>query len=77
LNKKPEALALDEVLAMQTDLYVSMTLNENIQRQRIKRKRDRMIEEMTSKLSKVNGFVEEALKANDVKDKVKIENELL
>ena len=77
MNKKPEALALDEVLAMQTDLYVSMTLNENIQRQRIKRKRDRMIEEMASKLSKVNGFVEEALKANDVKDKVKIENELL
>ena len=77
MNKKPEALALDEVLAMQTDLYVSMTLNENIQRQRIKRKRDRMIEEMASKLSKVNGFVEEALKANDVKDKAKIENELL
>ena len=68
---------MDEVLAMQTDLYVSMTLNENIQRQRIKRKRDRMIEEMASKLSKVNGFVEEALKANDVKDKAKIENELL
>ena len=77
MNKKPEALALDEVLAMQTDLYVSMTLNENIQRQRIKRKKDRMIEEMASKLSKVNGFVEEALKANDVKDKAKIENELL
>ena len=68
---------MDEVLAMQTDLYVSMTLNENIQRQRIKRKKDRMIEEMASKLSKVNGFVEEALKANDVKDKAKIENELL
>ena len=61
LNQKPERIALDEVIATQTDLYVTMTLNENIQQQRIKRKKFRMLEEMASKLSKVNGFVDEVL----------------
>lgn len=44
------------------DLYVTMNLNEILQKARLKRKKDRMMEEMSSKMTKIKGFVDETFK---------------
>ena len=59
------------------DLYVTMNLNENLQNARVKRKKDRTMEAMASKMTKINGFVDETFKTEDIAERIKIESEVL
>lgn len=56
---------------------MTMNLNENLQNARVKRKKDRTMEAMASKMTKINGFVDETFKTEDIAERIKIESEVL
>ena len=58
------------------DLYLTINLTENLQKARLKRKKDRLMQEEASKLTKIKGFIE-AFKSNDMEERIIMETELL
>ena len=58
------------------DLYLTINLTENLQNARLKRKKDRLMEEEASKLTKIKGFIE-SFKSNDIGERIMMESELL
>eukprot|EP00347_Sterkiella_histriomuscorum_P010459 403376203 len=76
-KEMPENLKDDEIVATQMDLYLTMNLNENLQKARLKRKKDRMMEALASKMTKIKGFVDETFKTKDIGERMKIEKEIL
>ena len=78
--KEPPAsdqLRDEDVMATQMDLYLTINLTENLQKARIKRKQDRMMEEEALKLTKVKGFKETLSGISSLDERMKMETELL
>ena len=58
------------------DLYLTINLTENLEKARIKRKQERIMEEEAVKLTKVKGF-QETFSTKNLGERMKMESELL
>ncbi|CDW87455.1 UNKNOWN [Stylonychia lemnae] len=76
-KEMPINLEKDEVVATQMDLYVPLMLNQNIQKARLQRQKERMMEQLSSKLTKIEGFVDETFKLSNINERIRVETELL
>ncbi|CDW89407.1 UNKNOWN [Stylonychia lemnae] len=76
LRDMPHNLHDNEVLATQMDLYLTINFTENLEKARIRRKQERMMEEETLKMTKVKGF-QETINTSNINERMKMETELL
>eukprot|EP00347_Sterkiella_histriomuscorum_P020017 403339420 len=75
-KEPPKELKDEDVMATQMDLYLTINLTENLQKARIKRKQDRMMEEEALKLTKVKGF-KDTINTTNLTERMQMETELL
>ena len=75
-KEKPSQLADNDIVVTKTDLYLTMNLTENLQRARIQRKKERVMELEARKWTRVKAFVE-GFKHAESLEKLRMETELL